>query len=329
MLFNEKSFIHQYLQSNLSNFDELVLALYHYQQNNNIILQDYIKYTNANAIPKLLEELFFLPVQFFKTHEVKTGNYTEEAVFTSSTTSSNVPSKHYVKNVFLYHQTYLKAFEHFYGKPDNYVFLCLLPSYLERTGSSLVMMAEGLIKASGQKEQGFYLYNFDELNNRLNQPLQAGKQFFLLGVTFALLDFATQFPQALQQTIVMETGGMKGRRQEQTREEVHAYLKQQFQLEHIHSEYGMTELLSQAYALANGRYQCPPWMKVVVTDLNDPFTLMPTGRAGILNIIDLANIHSCAFLQTQDIGRINKDGTFEILGRVDFSESRGCNLMYT
>lgn len=329
MLFNDKNFIHQYLQSNLSNFDELALDLYRYQQKNNIILQDYVKYTNAKKAPKLLEELVFLPVHFFKTHEVKTGNYAEEVVFTSSTTSGNVPSKHYVENVTIYHQTYLKAFEYFYGKPDKYVFLCLLPSYLERAGSSLIVMAEGLIKASGQEEQGFYLYNFDELNKRLNQPLQAGKQFFLLGVTFALLDFAAQFPQVLQQTIVMETGGMKGRRQEQTREEVHAYLKQQFQLERVHSEYGMTELLSQAYALDNGRYQCPPWMKVVVTDLNDPFALMPSGRAGILNIIDLANIHSCAFLQTQDIGRINKDGTFEILGRVDFSESRGCNLMYT
>lgn len=306
----------------------MALSLYHYQQHNNVILHDYVNLIQSDRRTKTLLDLVFLPIQFFKTHEVKTGNFKEDTQFTSSTTTGNIPSIHYVANLSLYHQTYLTAFIQAYGNPENYVFLCLLPNYLERIGSSLVTMAEGLIKASGQQEEGFYLYDFDKLNHRLNQPLPEGKRFFLLGVTFALLDFAQQFPQHLKQTIVMETGGMKGRGPEKTREEVHVYLKQQLKVEQIHSEYGMTELLSQAYSKNDGRYNCPPWMKVVITDISDPFSVMQTGKVGIINIIDLANIDSCAFLQTQDIGRLHVDGTFEVLGRADFSESRGCNLMY-
>jgi hypothetical protein len=189
-------------------------------------------------------------------------------------------------------------------------------------------MAQGLIEASKQPESGFYLYDFEKLAQTIQQLLKEKKRIFLLGVTFALLDFAEQFAVDLKNTIVMETGGMKGRREEKTRFEVHDYLKEKFQVQQIHSEYGMTELLSQAYAKCDGLFTCAPWMKVVITDLNDPFTIMPTGKAGIINVIDLANIDSCAFIQTQDLGRLLTDGTFEVLGRVDNSEVRGCNLMY-
>lgn len=328
MTFNEKNFIHEYLHPNLSNFDELALRLYHHQLDHNVILHNYVHLTQSSKRPQTLAEVTFLPIQFFKTHAVKTGSFNDEAVFTSSSTTGITPSKHHVASMALYQQTYLKAFSQAYGNPEQYVFLCLLPNYLERTGSSLVSMAQGLIEASAQQEEGFYLYNFNELQNCLNKPLPSSKQFFLLGVTFALLDFASTYPQPLQQTIVMETGGMKGRGPEKTREEIHTYLKQQLQIQQIHSEYGMTELLSQAYSKGEGRYVCPPWMKVVITDINDPFTKLKIGKAGLINVIDLANIHSCAFIQTQDIGRLHPDGTFEVLGRVDFSESRGCNLMY-
>jgi hypothetical protein len=269
-----------------------------------------------------------LPVNFFKQHQVITHNYTPQTIYTSSTTTGGIPSKHYVADVAIYQKSYLTAFQQFYGSPKQYVFLCLLPNYLERKGSSLIDMAQGLIDASEQPESGFYLYDFDKLAQSIQQVLTQQKQVFLLGVTYALLDFAEQFPMDLKNTIVMETGGMKGRKEEQTRFELHEFLKHKFQVEHIHSEYGMTELLSQAYSKGDGKFACPPWMKIVITDLNDPFTLMPTSRAGIINVIDLANLDSCAFIQTQDLGRLLDDGSFEVLGRMDNSEVRGCNLMY-
>ncbi len=328
MLFNKADFIQQSINSKLIHFDELALQLYHHQLKYNVILQEYHKLTNKNINPKSINQVSFLPVSFFKNQQVKTGEFTPQVTYTSSTTSGGIPSKHFVADKSIYTQSYLTAFEHFYGNPNQYVFLCLLPNYLERDGSSLIDMAQGLIEASKQTESGFYLYDFDKLSTTIKEVLSQNKRIFLLGVTFALLDFAEQYPMNLKDTIVMETGGMKGRKQEQTRLEIHDYLKTQFNITTIHSEYGMTELLSQGYSKGEGVFECAPWMKVVITDLNDPFTLMPTGKAGIINVIDLANVDSCAFIETQDLGRLLANGCFEVLGRMDNTEVRGCNLMY-
>ncbi|MBP9689477.1 MAG: acyl transferase [Bacteroidia bacterium] len=328
MLFNKVDFIQQSINSKLIHFDELALQLYHHQLKNNVILQEYHTLTNKIINPKSINNISFLPVSFFKNQQVKTGEFTPQVIYTSSTTSGGIPSKHFVADKSIYAQSYLTAFKHFYGDPKQYVFLCLLPNYLERDGSSLIDMAQGLIEASNQTESGFYLYDFDKLATTIKEVLSQNKRIFLLGVTFALLDFAEQFPMDLQYTIVMETGGMKGRKQEQTRIEIHDYLKNQFNITTIHSEYGMTELLSQGYSKGEGVFECAPWMKVVITDLNDPFTLMPTGKAGIINVIDLANVDSCAFIETQDLGRLLANGCFEVLGRMDNTEVRGCNLMY-
>lgn len=328
MTFNEDTFIQQCLQPKLIHFDELALALYKHQLANNKLLQKYAATINASLNPTHFSDIVFLPVSFFKTHQVTTGNFTPQAIYTSSTTTGQTPAKHHVAKNSIYAQSYQTAFSLYYGNPANYVFLCLLPNYLERTGSSLISMMEGLITLSKQTQQGFYLNNFDALNAALKQELSNGKKVFLFGVTYALLDFAEQHPQDLSNCIIMETGGMKGRKQEQTRIEVHQYLKQQFNAKQIHSEYGMTELLSQAYATNDGLYICPPWMRIFITDVNDPFALLPEGKSGIINVIDLANISSCGFIQTQDIGKLNHDGSFEVLGRADYSEARGCSLMY-
>lgn len=327
--FNKADFIQQSIDSKLIHFDELALRLYRHQLEHCVVLQQYTRLINAPQPANHITDVRFLPVVFFKHHEVKSGTYDSTRIFTSSTTSGGVPSRHHVADPAIYKQSYLEGFNLFYGSPEQYVFLCLLPGYLERSGSSLIDMAQGLIMASKQPESGFYLYDFEKLNNTINEVKAKGKRVFLLGVTFALLDFATAYPQQLDGHIVMETGGMKGRREEQTRAEIHAYLQQQLGLQAIHSEYGMTELLSQAYAKKGGIFECPPWMKVFITDASDPLSLLPEGKTGIINVIDLANADSCAFIQTQDLGRMVKPGHFEVAGRLDFSETRGCNLMYT
>jgi hypothetical protein len=322
--FKRDDFIRHAIDSNLTQFDELAAELYGYQKAHNLVFNQFIA-TTATASR---QDFRFLPVEFFKKFEVKSGNFSPQKIFTSSTTSGSVPAKHFVANEMYYQKSYTKAFELFYGNPQQYVFLCLLPSYLERSGSSLIDMAEGLIKQSGDDLSGFYLYDFEKLSAAIKNVQQQGKRVFLLGVTFALIDFAEQFTGSLEHDIVMETGGMKGRRAEQTRQEIHAFLNEKFKTPTIHSEYGMTELLSQAYSKGNGVFVCPPWMKVVITDVQDPFCEMPIGKAGLINIIDLANVDSCAFIQTSDIGKLNADGSFEVLGRMDHSEVRGCNLMY-
>lgn len=321
--FDKDTFIPRAIHSKLTQFDELAAALYSYQSTNNPVLQKFIKSTATQD-----ESIRFLPVEFFKTHEIITAAAKPELVFTSSTTSGGVPSRHYVAKKSVYEKSYLECFRLFYGEPADYVFLCLLPSYLERSGSSLIDMAQGLIRESRNSESGFYLYDFEKLSDTIHRVQQSGKRIFLLGVTFALLDFAETFNGNLANAIVMETGGMKGRKEEQTREEIHRFLQSKFKVDHIHSEYGMTELLSQAYSKQDGKFNCPPWMHIVITDLQDPFCVMPHGKAGLINVIDLANIDSCAFIQTSDIGRLHKDGSFEVLGRMDHSEVRGCNLMY-
>ena len=284
---------------------------------------------SVNAVQKIP----FLPIGFFKSHQVKTTSFKAETIFESSGTTGTINSKHYIRDIALYKENFTRIFELFYGNVADWCILGLLPSYLERDNSSLVMMVNQLILQSEHSESGFYLNDLKKLHHTLlhNEFLQVPT--LLIGVTFALLDFAEKYPMKLKHTIVMETGGMKGRREEMIREEVHAELIKNLGVKVIHSEYGMTELLSQAYSKGNGRFTTPPWMKVLIRDEDDPLCVrsVPDNArkpaTGFVNIIDMANIYSIAFIGTDDIGRIHQDGSFEILGRGDNSDIRGCSLM--
>lgn len=280
-----------------------------------------------------LEHIPYLPISFFKTHRVvaSTPAYPMDAsdslVFESSgTTAGQVVSRHYVADAALYRASLLLGFRQYYGDPSGYAILALLPSYLERQNASLVYMAEALMQASGHPDNGFYLHEWDLLQHKIELLEQQGQKTLLLGVTFALLDFAAAHPMALRHTLVMETGGMKGRKQELTRGEVHQLLQQQWQLPAVHAEYGMTELLSQAYSAGGGTFASSATMRVLVRDINDPLDTTTTGT-GALNIIDLANAHSCPFIATEDLGTVAADGTFTVLGRMDHSALRGCSLL--
>lgn len=270
-----------------------------------------------------------LPIEAFKTHKVLSGPAGAEAelVFTSSGTSGQNRSRHYVCDKKLYEKSFLQAFRMFYGEPSAYCILALLPSYLEREDSSLVYMASRLIALSGHPQSGFYLNNLDGLARMLNELSTKKRKTLLLGVSYALLDLAEKNIRLDENSIVMETGGMKGRRAEMLKSELHAVLKEKFGIKYVHSEYGMTELLSQAYAKRNGLFETPPWMRVHIRDTNDPFAYLAPGKTGGINIIDLANINSCSFIATQDLGRMHADGRFEVMGRFDNSDIRGCNLM--
>jgi phenylacetate-coenzyme A ligase PaaK-like adenylate-forming protein len=274
-----------------------------------------------------ISDIPFLPVDFFKHYKILTAKEDYEITFSSSSTTGTGQSFHYVKDLKLYEQSFFQGFNLFYGKPEDYVILALLPSYLEREGSSLVYMAEKLINASQSERSGFFLNDLLKLKETVNSLKASGKKVLVLGVTYALLDFAEQFPGALENVTIMETGGMKGRRKEMIREEVHAELKKAFGVDAIHSEYGMTELLSQAYSKGDGIFQCPPWMRILTREINDPFSRQKKGQTGGADIIDLANIYSCSFLSTSDLAKVNENGTFEILGRFDNSDLRGCNLL--
>jgi phenylacetate-coenzyme A ligase PaaK-like adenylate-forming protein len=314
-------------QITANNFEDYALSVFNFQYQNNETYRDYVQAIGKS--PKEVDSLLsipFLPIVFFKTHKVIDKNRDAELIFESSGTTGMVNSKHYVADAALYRQSFLQHFSTFYGKPEDYVFLCLLPSYLERENSSLVYMARTLIEQSRHPESGFYLKEWEELAATLKQCILENKKIILLGVTFALLDFAEAYPMDLSSVIVMETGGMKGRREEWNREQVHGFLKEKWQLKEVHSEYGMTELLSQAYSKKNGLFQNPSTMRTLVRSETDPFEIAETG-SGCLDIIDLANIYSCSFLATDDIGRINPDHTFEVLGRLDHSALRGCSLM--
>jgi len=278
------------------------------------------------ATVKTLSSIPALPVSFFKTHEVVTTVFDAETVFESSGTTQTNTSRHLVKDVGLYKQSFLEAFALFYGDVKDWCILGLLPSYLERQHSSLVMMVDELIKQSGHAHSGFYLDDHQKLSGTLQRLEASGQKTLLIGVTFGLLDFAAAFPQQLKHTVVMETGGMKGRRKELTRAEVHRILCDALGVAEIHSEYGMTELLSQAYSKGEGRFNCPPWMKVLVRDEEDPLSIKESGR-GLLQIIDLANIYSCSFIATEDAGMVSDDGSFEVWGRLDNSDIRGCSLL--
>ena len=308
-------------------FAESALDLFFFQYKNNAIYQAYVDSLSIDpAHIQTIDKIPFLPIDFFKTHTVKTTAFEPEIIFESSGTTREMPSRHFVKNLSIYKKSFTRAFEQFYNKPDDWCIIGLLPSYLERNNSSLVFMVRELIEKSRHAKSGFYLHEYPQLADTL-QELEIGKQkTLLIGVTFALLDFADQFSMRLDHTVVMETGGMKGRRKEITRTELHQQLKNKLGISAVHSEYGMTELLSQAYSKADGIFETPPWMRVLVRNEDDPFTVQPNGE-GIINIIDLANIYSSAFIATEDIGKIHEDGRFEVLGRTDTSDIRGCSQL--
>jgi phenylacetate-coenzyme A ligase PaaK-like adenylate-forming protein len=306
--------------------NEAALEIFRHQAEHCDIYHQYLKAIKVNALEiQSATDIPYLPISFFKTHRVSTGDFTPEITFTSSGTSGLNTSRHPVRSLDFYRRAFQQAFELQYGSPSDFVIFALLPSYLEREGSSLILMAEELI-GQAQPGSGFFLRHHEELRSLLLENENAGKKNLLLGVTFALLDFAETMPTSLPNTIIMETGGMKGRRKELIREEVHRILKDAFQVKHIHSEYGMTELLSQAYSHGEGIFRCPPWMRLTVRDVQDPLSNYTTGKGG-LNIIDLANIDSCAFIATQDLGIVHPNGTFEVTGRFDHADVRGCNLM--
>lgn len=311
-------------------FKKTVLDAFRYQATENEVYRKYIEALKVD-VDKVteLEQIPFLPIEFFKTHTIVTDTKNENQeprIFTSSGTTGSVQSKHYVSDISIYEKSYRKGFEYFYGNIEEYCILALLPSYLEREGSSLIYMMDDLIKMSKHSGSGFYLNNYDELLLKLKQ-LQ-GQKILLLGVTYALLDLVEQLSKGdYKNLIIMETGGMKGKRQEMVREELHERLCKGFGVDVIHSEYGMTELLSQAYSKGNGVFVCPPWMKILIRDTNDPFTILPHNKTGGINVIDLANINSCSFIATKDLGRLLSDNSFEVLGRFDNSDIRGCNLL--
>jgi hypothetical protein len=313
---------------NTSEFNSIALEAFNYQYNKNLIYKEFSDLLGKNPITvNNAWEIPFLPIEFFRTEKIFIGDHKPTIVFSSSGTTGMQASKHHINDLAIYIKSFRLGFKHFYGNIKDYCILALLPSYLEREGSSLIYMVNDLIQESKHPDSGFYLNNLKELAHKLQILDNSGSKILLIGVSFALLDLAEQFPLQLKNTIVMETGGMKGRRKEMIRTELHSKLKTGFGLHVIHSEYGMTELLSQAYSAGNGIFYGPPWMKILVRDTEDPLSLQPHGKTGGINIIDLANIHSCCFLATQDLGKLHDDGGFEILGRFDNADIRGCNLM--
>jgi hypothetical protein len=335
---------------NENNFQDQALEIFRFQYQHNPIYKTYVDMLRFN--PKKINELRdipFLPIQFFKTHRIHTTDFEPAWEFQSSGTTQTINSHHFIKDIELYRQSFTKAFELFYGPVEEWCIIGLLPSYLERKNSSLVFMVDELIRKSGHKQSGFYLYEHRRLHNTINDLENEKQKTLLIGVTFALLDLVQEYSFSLKYTTVMETGGMKGRREEMVRHELHELLRKKFNVDRIHSEYGMTELLSQAYSKGDGIFYCPPWMKILVRDEEDPLEVqssefrvqsrlpigdssLPTPDAqlaakGVINVIDLANIYSCSFIATDDAGRLYGDGGFEVIGRIDNSDIRGCSLM--
>ncbi len=333
--------------NNNKDFEDIALQIFNYQANNNKIYNQYLKYLNINYNEIVsLKKIPFLPIELFKTHVITTGNEVFKTnnykQFKSSGTTASAKSKlqklnissiansrsiHYVKDLSLYEKSFCKGFEYFYGNIEDYVILALLPSYLEQNDSSLVYMVDKLIELSNNNESGFYLNNLDELAEKINNLIKTKQKAILIGVSFALLDLVEKHQFVENEIIVMETGGMKGRRKELIRTELHKILKNSLKVEKIHSEYGMTELLSQAYSTGNEVFETPNWLKILIRDTNDPFSYLANGKTGGINVIDLANLHSCAFIETKDLGKIVNNNKFEILGRFDNSDIRGCNLL--
>jgi hypothetical protein len=312
-------------------FKKFTLETFRLQSTQNEVYKKYLQLLkcDANSIHSV-SEIPFLPIEFFKTHDVMVQNHVPDKAsqtFTSSGTTGMEVSRHIVNDISIYENSFRKGFELFYDRISDYCILALLPSYLERKGSSLVYMMNALIEDSQHPLSGFYLHDHDKLFEVLKELQKKNQKTLLLGVTYALLDFAEQHPIDFPSLIVMETGGMKGKREEMIRSEVHQILKKGFGVKHIHSEYGMTELLSQAYSKGEGIFNCPPWMKIIIHQQHDLFSEEEKGKTGVISVIDLANINSCSFITTQDVGRAHADGSFEVLGRTDFSDVRGCNLM--
>jgi len=314
--------------SSQKQFEKMALKVFRYQYENNKVYKGFCDFLNVDKQSvKTLTQIPFLPIQFFKSHNVVSTTNSIQETFTSSGTTGMITSKHLVTDISLYKQSYRLAFSEFYGNIEDYVVLALLPSYLERNGSSLIYMVKDLIDLSNNEHSGFYLHNYDELITKLIELDNSGQNVILIGVTYALLDLIDQQNFSLKNTIIMETGGMKGKRKEIIREELHELLCNGFGVKSIHSEYGMTELLSQAYSLGNGIFECPSWMQILVRDTEDALTYVDDGKTGGVNVIDLANINSCSFIATQDLGKKYPNNSFEILGRFDNSDIRGCNLM--
>lgn len=312
----------------IEEFEGFCLKTFRNQYEHTRIYQEYVDAIQVDpGLVSSVSDIPFLPISFFKSHEVITEGLAPEIVFRSSGTSGSETSRHLVADLKLYRQSYSLGFQHFYGNPENYCFLALLPSYLEREGSSLILMMEDLIARSQYSQSGFYLNEYETLARLLVHNQNNRIPTVLLGVSYALLDLAEQYPIPIPDVIIMETGGMKGRRAEMSKTTMHRVLCSAFQTETIHSEYGMTELLSQAYSKGRGKFQTPPWMRILIRDSYDPFALVSIGSTGGINVIDLANQKSCSFIQTDDLGRQNEDGSFEILGRMSASQIRGCNLL--
>lgn len=308
-------------------FKDLALAVFQFQYEQNPVYQQYVNLLGVNPDSiSTLTEIPFLPIELYKTQQIATTLFEPQLVFESSGTTQTIQSRHFIKDLSIYEQSFIKGFERLYGPVQDWCILGLLPAYLERKHSSLIMMVDELIKRSQHAQSDFYLYEHEKLSDVLLKSERQKQKTLLIGVTFALLDFAEKYPQPLTHTIVMETGGMKGRRKEITRHEVHAILKDAWHLDSVHAEYGMTELLSQAYSKQQGIFECPSWMQVLVRDEDEPCNVQNTGR-GLINVIDLANIYSCSFIAADDIAQVHADGRFEVLGRRDNSDLRGCSLM--
>ena len=309
-------------------FKETALRVFKHQFENNDVYRSFcdLLYKNPSDV-KEIQDIPFLPIQFFKSHNILSSKENVIKTFTSSGTTGSIPSKHRVTDLSWYHESFRKGFQFFYGDVKDYNILALLPSYLEREGSSLIYMVDDLIQQTNKPTSGFYMHNLSELSSTLKELDAKGEKTLLIGVTFALLDLIEKETFQLNNTLIMETGGMKGRRKELVREQLHKILSKGFGVNKIHSEYGMTELLSQGYSIGGGVFKCPPWMRVLARDTEDALTTLDTQQTGGINIIDLANYNSCSFVATQDLGKVGEDGTFQVLGRFDHSDIRGCNLL--
>jgi phenylacetate-coenzyme A ligase PaaK-like adenylate-forming protein len=318
-----------FLLSTEAGFNDLALKIFRFQFESNPVYHEMSQLLNADplSIENYLQ-IPFLPVSLFRDHIIVCGDGNSiQKIFSSSGTTGIIPSRHYIRDLKLYENSFIRSFKIFYGEPEKYRFLALLPGYLERQGSSLVYMLDYLIRATAKNGSGFFLHDFKTLKEKLNESKSLPCHTLLFGASYALLDFSEQFPMDLDGVTIMETGGMKGRRKEMIRKELHEILCKNLAVKEVHSEYGMTELLSQAYSKGKGIFRAPPWMKILIRDTNDPLHYLPPGQTGGINIIDLANLYSCSFISTQDLGKVNADGSFEVVGRFDDSDARGCNLL--